>query len=553
MCLPLSLMIRRACFALLAALTSLAISPIVVAEQIDCGNEFQGCEPVMSSCEFELQQSETANEFEDELCGWATHDSCPVPRVAMASRTSSTFQLYPDALAWPIEETEPQPSNTFEESLATAAATACASAGISVEQIIEPFAMVGPNMPHTLEQVKRFQQWWADAFEKAKAEAERAADEEEADEASEPAVEATAVEEVIDEAGVIAAVEAFPAPTVDEVLDSIAEAVGLSADKNAAEDAEAVDVVAGPIDADAEASEFAEPSVDPAWELLASEDATETSPSDLEQWGPSVVIFVETEVVEETEKADAEPSSEVPSPAVSQVGSSPIIVTLEEAYMPYDLAARDLRVWSVFPMVTDPYCSRGRSECDPIWTATEAAPAAVANESEENQPEEKVAEAPVDEADLAVVEEVDANEASVEVVAEEAAAAEVAFTLNTSPDCLLDDLIWRVDSVAIDYADWAQLTTYGDTLVRVSVRSSRVRESAVSQLASVWPLPSKIVPPVKETAGAALLARAGAVVESDVCLEPFEQPESFELGEPGDVIVNDAVQIAEAPAESTLR
>ena len=84
------------------------------------------------TCSFDetVASESIESEYVEELCGWGTHDSGPI-----RSRTSASF----------------------ESSLASVAATACASAGISFEQIVEPFAMVGPHVSDSMERVKEFQ------------------------------------------------------------------------------------------------------------------------------------------------------------------------------------------------------------------------------------------------------------------------------------------------------------------------------------------------------------------------------------------------------------
>ena len=95
-----------------------------------------------------------ANDYEAELCGWGTHDSCPIEVAENIDEPLPT-------------ETTPRPLANLDESLAALATAACASAGVSVEQIVEPFAMVGPHFHRSLESVKNFQQWWQTAAEQA--------------------------------------------------------------------------------------------------------------------------------------------------------------------------------------------------------------------------------------------------------------------------------------------------------------------------------------------------------------------------------------------------
>ncbi len=54
--------------------------------------------------------------------------------------------------------------SSMDMSITAIAAAALASAGVSVEQIVEPFAMVGPYLDNSLEMVKDFQGWWETAL-----------------------------------------------------------------------------------------------------------------------------------------------------------------------------------------------------------------------------------------------------------------------------------------------------------------------------------------------------------------------------------------------------
>ena len=76
-------------------------------------------------------------------------------------------------------------------------------------------------------------------------------------------------------------------------------------------------------------------------------------PVDVDSLGPSVLI-------------PARPKRKLPTIEVARIdpliGSSPVIATIEEDYMPYDLSARDLRLWSVFPIASHPFCVRGQVE-----------------------------------------------------------------------------------------------------------------------------------------------------------------------------------------------
>ena len=159
------------------------------------------------------------------------------------------------------------------------AAVAVASAGVSVEQIVEPFAMVGPYLDNSLEMVRKFQSWW-DAVR------------------SQAAASAEATGGRVDEAG----------------------------REGGTDDSR------------------------PARRQLAAEE-----PIDVESLGKSVLVdafgHAETDAVEPGVYVTA---------IDMLVGGSPIIATIEEDYLPYDLSARDIKLWSVFPISTHPFCIRSR-------------------------------------------------------------------------------------------------------------------------------------------------------------------------------------------------
>lgn len=137
-------------------------------------------------------RSETAchSEFADteELCGWvdieteqqeasatlATHDSCALAHVASLPR--------------PTEQTEPTNNDSpiSVPSVAAIAAAACARAGVSVEQIAEPFAMVGPFLNEeqaneSVLSIASLESFWNSARDQAKTVLENAEDEVAAD------------------------------------------------------------------------------------------------------------------------------------------------------------------------------------------------------------------------------------------------------------------------------------------------------------------------------------------------------------------------------------
>ncbi len=441
--------VALACFASLPA----------AAEQFDCSDQFLGCEPSAYSCDVEQEDVAASNQHEElcgwaddqeeELCGWATHDSCPIAAETIASRTLAAFDrsiataaatacakagISIEQIIEPLAMVQPQLSQAPSDDSVTA--TADAKAGISVQEIIEPFISIGPQFAASLDQIKQFQQWWKTAIEASKAQQQ---------DVSETSTQASVASD-------------------------------------------------------------AESSINDELQLLADEEPIDI---DLDALGPSVLILVE----EQTESSSPAPVS-IPDASVSQVGASAIIVSLEDAYMPYDLSARDLRVWSVFPLVTEPFCIRSRTECEPIapiWEDSEETVAA--DDSATDDDDELVLQAPT----------------------------ENSFTIHGSPDCLLDELIWNIEVTLLENSHWLDPATYGDQLADFARQGTDVAESAAGSLASLWPNDEAdtevLVEQDEPTAGDRLLARAEAV-------EAGETAEVVESAEP--------VRIAEAPG-TTVR
>ncbi len=458
---------------------TLAASNTVPAEEVPCGGEFQLCNETLSSCQFELHQAAQRvavieRECEQELCGWATHDSCPIAVTRVATRTSSSF----------------------DTSIAAAAATACASVGISVEQIVEPFAMVGPQVVNSYQKVKQFQDWWRKTTETS-IEAQQQDD------------------DVADEI----------AQSVPESQDPVIKAdPGMIADREA---------LAGDGETDRRQVELQS-----RINTLAKEE-----PIDISLYGPSVLV-VEEEVSDERPPAPVN----ISDAALSQVGASAVIVSIEESYLPYDLSANDLRLWSVFPLVTEPFCIRSRFESEtvsPRWDQRDDAvarePSAVATEPSAVATEPSAS----DSGDLATVEPAAASDSNPD--------DQSTLTTLGSADCLLDELIWNLD-LALDRDSalqrWFTPRIYGQYLATFVIGSGRVAESAAARLAIVWPRSPEKKRLQKQTAGDQLLARAGAI-EASSPIDGLVVDESLPLED--ESLSLDDVRIADAPIGSSLR
>ena len=120
------------------------LAPILAgAGDFDCGSEIVPSAVASTSCDFELDGTE-------ELCGWgdycplATHDSGVLP-------TPTAAAILPPA---PTASIPAASRSSLDTSVTAIATAALASAGVSVEQIVEPFAMVGPCLDNSLEMVR---------------------------------------------------------------------------------------------------------------------------------------------------------------------------------------------------------------------------------------------------------------------------------------------------------------------------------------------------------------------------------------------------------------
>ena len=79
---------------------------------------------------------------------------------------------------------------------------------------------------------------------------------------------------------------------------------------------------------------------------LQLQELAKEEPIDIESLGPSVLI---------PENRPISVTGVEVAPMNPLIGSSPVIATIEEAYMPYDLSARDLEHWNAYPIAPHPF------------------------------------------------------------------------------------------------------------------------------------------------------------------------------------------------------
>jgi hypothetical protein len=419
-------------------------SPGALADDVECGGQVAKQEELPPSESLPTEAVEF--QYEEDLCGWATHDSCYVfdPEVAV-----------------PYPRIATRTSCSFDQSIAAAAATACATAGISVEQIVEPFAMVGPHVSDSMKRVKEFQQWW----QKMIAEAQNV----------QPATPGPPPESSISEGSPKAL------DTWREFGESIVERA-----------VEPPFVVEEHID------------------RLALEE-----PVDVDPWGGSVLVADDSEFYLPL----PDPPS-IPDASVAQVGASPVIVSIDDTYWPYDLSARDLRVWSVFPLVTEPFCIRGRHDTQlssDSWADLDQATTEriIELSTEESVDTPLVADQPAD------------------VVYE-------APLIEGSADCLLDELVWQVTCAFDEHQDlkvWLRPHGIGQQIAEIAIRASRVAGTATERIAGLWPDAPPVVEAKPATAGQQLLARAGAIEAAEPLAEADVAVPAASIAEAATVIV----------------
>ncbi len=212
-------------------------------------------------------ESDPGQEFRDNDCHWmpqGDHDS------AQSRPAEGTWE-----------------ADSASATVGILASAACARAGVCVEQLIEPFAMVGPYIENSLDAVKQFQAWW-DAAGRTEKEDE------------------TSASDLIE-------------------FDFFRVEIGL----------------------------------DRSVEVAVME------PINTQAFGRSVLVA-------EFKGFPNDPIALQANPPRKDilVGCSPMIFTIEETYMAYDMTARDVQLWCVFPTTTRPFCIRNRGvgfDASPIW------------------------------------------------------------------------------------------------------------------------------------------------------------------------------------------
>ncbi|MGB0597481.1 MAG: hypothetical protein ACPGLY_12405 [Rubripirellula sp.] len=244
-------------------------------------------------------------------------------------------------------------------------------------------------------------------------------------------------------------------------------------------------------------------SSDIAFAAQLDEIAT-AEPIDVESYGASVIVDefpITVQLISE-----GEPGIEI-LPLNRLIGSSAVIVTIEEDYMPYDLSTEDIKLWSVLPSSTQPFCIRAEHDA---WDA------AAMWQAFDDRVVPNLAKAEA--------------QGTAEITPQPTPIPEPIplFAHCGSADCMLDSIIWHVDSWVISYSKretGATANQVGHRVVLLSLQQEQLVHSATALIARHWHEPPPVGPEPQETvpatspAGAALLARAGAIAAEAPVIE----------------------------------
>lgn len=448
----------------------------------------------------------TAGEVVEQIASLGTHDSVvSFPKAIEEAELESVEEIdsleledseelagleqlaEADELATVIEPESSvieKASSQFDRTIAAAVAASAAQLGISIEQVLEPFAMIGPianEAPATM------------PIDVAFAEKAVIADEQAIDDLIEPVtIDAEPTQQQLAEAVALNRwwLDTETVAVASASPDEIAKAsVVVSESKSDLDEVAAVN-----LDEAVEA---------PAVEEVAVEEVAVEAPAveEVAQAEPTAIAVEPTEVAESTDSIEAaidelaaEEPLDVQEGSMNEgdeklVGSSPMIVTIQDAYMPYDLAQRDLELnllplTTVVPISPENYVESSANESlpstDEVAVAEETAvveAVAAADEvavdvedatapaievvavDEETTPVEEVAaveEFAVAEEVAVAVEEAAVPAIEMVAVAEETTPVEensvepkiVEAKIEASPDCLLGELVHDAGELA---------------------------------------------------------------------------------------------------------
>lgn len=490
--------------------------------------------------------------------GLGTHDSCPLapPRVALVETADSeTGDSAPEALTATLPSTRSlrATSPRFNRMLALAVTASARRAGVAIEPLLEPFAMVGPTrqlipaVQPSAPPISPLSWPRVTAVAEPTAPQSNAAPDETGHAGDQSALLAEAAPD-----------EASPATTLADIdWQAIRQKLQRWSKRGVQQlgeirqqwlaSAERVDVSAEQAMA-SDATPAYDQAVAEAIETLAQEE-----PLDIETIGPIDVqeeaATHEGTAVNPPLLADATPSAESsPAERIAEsempAGSAPMVVTIEEAYLPYDLAARDLK-WLSTPVTSlrpiagrDYYLLRPEVPTDGIdtepsglaATASEAEPAVAEDglalsEDAMALPEDTLAlpEDTVAEPLAAATADSEAIELEPTAIEDgQAASADLSelAEVQASPECLIDEAVWQagrwLDRYGVD--QWsARLAGY--QMAQWTGRSHQLQLRLADRVAQAIPrraVPVPVPDPIPNTAPEKLEAALEAIAKSGV-------------------------------------
>ncbi|WP_184309230.1 hypothetical protein, partial [Aporhodopirellula rubra] len=417
-----------------------------------------------------------ANTTEDQIA-----DAAP------ATIAVGTHDSIPDVVAaeTPLNVAAHRTSNQFNEIIAAAVSASAAKVGISVEQFLEPFAMVGPIASKPLATTPLDSVPANDAELSSEPSTEVAAElaAKPTDQIADQPVEPVLNESIPSAQQLAEAValnrwwldESTPAPEESEPVAKAEAAIGSAI-------ADASELIEDAITAEVEIA-----SIEVASEAPQSDELAVDEPAAAESVDDSEAV-IESAVNESLEIASTaadmnESAVEEADDAVDHaplVGSAALIVTIPEAYSPYDIAQRDLELEYLNLSTVQPITPKNY--------VTMPATDELALEDEESlEYLETVAPADLPPAEFLADDASAAIEIESDLPASEAVTTEIAIAeeadvvepaVNVSPDCLLDEWVHTA-------SDWAEKARAAD--LTFAALGNSIGESVGDWLASLTP------------------------------------------------------------------
>lgn len=421
-----------------------------------------------------------------DWCGWGTHDTLPCYGLTNSS-VSKAAEEASDHVADEVMSAQPsvlrpasRTASGFEQSLAALAAAATAKVGVSFEQIVEPFAMVSTEQANSVDQVNHFKKWWSFALLESGASSQAliAGQDAGSDEQAESGPQNDADFAVV---STIQPRENVYVPFIDftsEVESVVTASESTTPDWYECDD-DGFSIVGS--------ADLLRRSLD----LIAQEEPIDANVGD----DLNRVFAKPFEGLPSMTESVAEVEEEAPAAADHFVGTGPFILTLDEPYMPYDFAQRDIPVWLPMSLTRPPFCvlaSKNDAQPDPMWT--ESVQETLVSKSQPIDPISSDA--------------VSSDAVSSDEETRDTDAVRVAL-LQASADCLLDEWIWNVEQALESGSSFRRaisLEQTGHKLGWYVNQSNRAASKASQWIAQVWP-----AMPAKPAASRLLLTRAGAV------------------------------------------